>query len=195
VNNYWAIWEESEFVLTILLFVVVIIIAIYFECKYLEERKKNRKYQSFFTYANKPTIAPLKPTSTIQKIGAGKPVLESVPMNKMNPSPTIPNRRTKTASIILSKFIGCIIRRLCNQKQIKPCLMLSLALGKGKADFFTVGFVFLVDIFHEGLEVFNGFSRFVSHVIILIYKLRISEVNYNIYTGMKPNGGYSWSPI
>lgn len=73
--------------------------------------------------------------------------------------------------------------------------MLSLALGKGKTDFFTVRFVFLVDVFDEGLEVFSGFSRFVSHVIILIYKLRISEVNYNIYTGMKPNGGYSWSLI
>ena len=65
--------------------------------------------------------------------------------------------------------------------------MLSLALGKGKTDFFTVRFVFLVDVFDEGLEVFSGF---VSHVIILIYKLRISGFNYSIDTGMKPNGGY-----
>lgn len=46
--------------------------------------------------------------------------------------------------------------------------MLSLALGKGKTDFQTVRFVFLVDVFHEGLEVFSGFSGFVSHVIVLI---------------------------
>ena len=54
--------------------------------------------------------------------------------------------------------------------------MLSLALGKGKTDFFTVRFVFLVNVFHEGLEVFSRFFGFLSHVIILMSELRSSEL-------------------
>ena len=43
---------------------------------------------------------------------------------------------------------------------------LSLALGKGEADFLAVGFIFLIDVFQEGLEVFFRFFGFVSHDII-----------------------------
>ena len=67
-NDIWTIWGDLNFLIPTLGFIVAIVIALYFECKYLDERKKN---QCLMKYAAKPTIAPLKPMSVNQNATDG----------------------------------------------------------------------------------------------------------------------------
>ena len=117
-NDIWAIWGDPSFSLPMIGFIVAIIIAIYFECKYLDERKKN---QCLMKYAAKPTIAPLKPTSVIQKAADGTCQLGSTPIGIMtNPSATTVNKKVRVTSIIFLEFIKRIIvrvKRLCQPKK------------------------------------------------------------------------------
>jgi len=120
MNEYLAIWGESEFVIVILLFIGVIALALYFEYKYLGERKKNKEYHKRLTIINNPTTAPLKPTNNRQNIGGGKLTEESRPSNINDTSPKVPKMITKAFVINLSQFIAKIIRkclRCVNQKR------------------------------------------------------------------------------
>ncbi len=117
-NDIWAIWGDLNFLLPMLGFILAIIIAIYFEYKYLDERKKN---QCLMRYVAKPTIAPLKPTSVIQKATDGTCQLGSTPIGIMtNPSATTVNKKIRVTSIIFLEFIKRIIVRvklLCQPKK------------------------------------------------------------------------------
>jgi len=100
MNKYLACWANPDFLIIIIPFILIVVIALFLEYKYLDERKKNKKYHDFLMYTNNPPIAPLKPISVNQKTGGGNPTLELVP----------------TMIIKLSR----------NQKQIKPILDLIL---------------------------------------------------------------------
>ena len=117
----WAIWGDLNFLIPALSFIVTIIIAIYFECKYLDERKKN---QCLMKYATKPIIAPLKPISVIQKATDGTCQSGLTPIGKItNPSAKTLPMKTKVTCIILPKFIKGIIRwvtMVVNHKQTEP---------------------------------------------------------------------------
>jgi len=120
MNEYLAIWGDWEFVIYILLLIGAIVLALYFEGKYLDERRKNRRLQCFITYLSKTATEPLKATSKAQKIDGGKPIDELIPMNKNIVSPMVPQTRIKRASIILFVFISHIIERaktLCQPKK------------------------------------------------------------------------------
>jgi len=110
-NDIWAIWGDINFLIPTVGFIVAIIVGIYFECKYLDERKKN---QCLIKYAAKYTIAPLKPMRTIQKADAGTCQLGSTHIGIMTKaSAIIVATKTKTALITLSlTFIKRIISKV-----------------------------------------------------------------------------------
>ena len=116
-NDIWAIWGNIDFLIPTIAFIVAMIIALYFEGKYLDERKKN---QRLMKYTIKPTIAPLNPMSVIQKAADGTCQSGLTPIGIMtNPSATAVHKKVRVTSIIFLRFIGYIVNRINQYRQPK----------------------------------------------------------------------------
>jgi len=119
MNEYLAIWGEWGFAVPMVVLIIAVASALFFEYKYLVERGKNKQLHDFLMYINNPAMVPFNPTNTNQKSGGGNPVLVSIPKVNTSPLQTIPSMRTISDSTTLSKFIKRIISKYRKCKQLR----------------------------------------------------------------------------
>ena len=121
MNDIWTIWQNPVFSYPMIAFILAVLVTLYFEYKYLGERKKN---QCLLKYIAKLTIAPLNPIRTIQKAADGTCQSGLTPIGIITRKSTkIPINKVTKAQNVLLIFIKRIINRsskAVNQKGTIP---------------------------------------------------------------------------